>query len=71
MMRAPRITLLVMAATLVSGCVTVSDGNTERSTDGKRRGLEPNEMNDGGLPQAPPPPDDGESAVLPVEPKSD
>ena len=46
---------LTGAAFLLTGCAATM---TE-----KRRGLEPTEANDGGLRQAPPPPEDGESAT--------
>ena len=47
---------LIASALLLSGCATPT------ATLEKRRGLEPTEANDGGLRQAPPPPEDGESA---------
>lgn len=47
--------VMLSASLLLSGCAA-----TSTMTD-KRRGLDPTETNDGGLRQAPPPPEDGES----------
>ena len=58
---------MIMAAVvlaMLSACAATS-GTTEavKAPETKRRGLEPTETNDGGLREAPPPPDDGESAI--------
>ena len=55
MIYARPIIALSVAALLLSGCATPT------AVTEKRRGLDPTEANDGGLRQAPPPPEDGES----------
>lgn len=67
MMRA-KWAIAMMLAMGLSACVTPTGGAT--AVEGKKRGLEPTETNDGGLRQAPPPPEDGESANPEAPPES-
>ena len=58
-----RVTLCATILALLSACAASSTApQAATAPDGKRRGLEPTELNDGGLREAPPPPEDGESA---------
>ena len=60
---------MVLAA--LSACAAATPSPQKAAApDGKRRGLEPTEMNDGGLRQAPPPPEDGESAHPESQPQA-
>lgn len=60
--------LVAMIALGLSACATTNGGAT--AVEGKRRGLEPTETNDGGLRQAPPPPEDGESTNPESQPQA-
>jgi hypothetical protein len=58
--------MIVAAAVLAGLSACAATGGPAESVsapENQRRGLEPNETNDGGLRQAPPPPEDGESAI--------
>ena len=63
MMRAKAIPSAVILALLSACAATSQPAESVSAPEGKRRGLEPSEINDGGLRQAPPPPEDGESAI--------
>lgn len=62
-MRGKMITAAVVLAMLSACATTSAPAETVSTPETKRRGLEPNETNDGGLRQAPPPPEDGESVI--------
>ncbi len=62
-MRGKMIMAAVVLAMLSACAATSSPAESVSAPETKRRGLEPTETNDGGLREAPPPPEDGESAI--------
>jgi hypothetical protein len=55
--------MLSLSACAASGGTPETVNAPDGKAGGKARGLKPTETNDGGIRQAPPPPEDGESAI--------